>query len=245
MAFAGSTGALLAEPVADVAARITTPSSAEPAAPGAEPAAPGATMEAGGRYAEAAVAALNADPLAVHIEQVVTATSTRGGWTVETLATMSGNVSGKNLSVEVWAISAGQHVNAKVRVVGRAAYAMVKGAWVKRKRSQVKEQIEALHEAIRLVDDPLDLRYVGVERVGKRDLIHLTAATSIPYEPILHGPTGRFDAFDLWVTKDGTPVRFEGRFSAGGGADRYTGTTTIGFSKYGVKIKIKAPKIGR
>jgi hypothetical protein len=197
----------------------------------------------GGPHAVAAIAKLHADRLVVDVELVETGYVTGGGQTIRVVTTMSGSVSGRDVAVESSSMAAGRRSNHKVRIVGSRAYETVDGVWVRRKPASVRDQVDALYRAIRLVDHATQLRSVGKERIGRRDVVHLTGVAPIPYEPVPFGTAARFDTFDLWVREDGTPYRFEGTFSSiGPGLDRYRGTTTIQFLRYDGVIKIKAPK---
>ena len=99
-----------------------------------------------------------------------------------------------------------------------------------------------LVQNMRLVTDPLDLRYVGVEEVDGRDLHHLTASRTIPYAPAAGG-SGQYDVFDIWVEEDGTPVLAMTAFSATDpNGVAVNGTTNFEFSNVGGPIEIVAPE---
>ena len=118
--------------------------------------------------------------------------------------------------------------------------------WVKGKRSAIKGELKAdleeMVDAVRIISDPNDLRYMGEERVGKQDLQHFRALHQLPYETGL-GISGHYDEFDIWVKADGTPVRYKATFSAEDKKiGKVTGSMTMDFTKFGGPIKVKAPE---
>jgi hypothetical protein len=195
--------------------------------------------DAGGPYAEAVVAALAADPLVMHLEQVATATTTLG----DVEAMLSGDFSGNDLDITMHIAAGADEVDMKMVVLGDAAYVQQGDAdWVSVPKNAAEAELAGLVQNMRLVTDPLDLLYVGVEAIDGRDLHHLTASRTIPYAPAAGG-TGQYDVFDIWVEEDGTPVLAKTAFSA---ADpngvAVSGTTNFEFSNVGGPIEIKAPE---
>ena len=195
--------------------------------------------DAGGPYAEALVAALAADPLVMHLEQVATATTPTG----DVEATMSSDFSGDDLDVALELTSAGQTVHMDMVVLGETAYVRQGDAdWVSVPKQAAEAQLAGLVQNMRLVTDPLDLRHVGVEEVDGRDLHHLTASRTIPYAPAAGG-SGQYDVFDIWVEEDGTPVLAKTAFSATDpNGVAVSGTTNFEFSNVGGPIEIVAPE---
>ena len=106
-----------------------------------------------------------------------------------------------------------QNLDVRLRVVGKNAYVYQSGVWIKTKRSAFKTEMADMVDAIRVIKDPHDLRYLGEERVGKQDLQHFRANREMPYDSGA-GFKGHYDTFEIWVTKDGTPVRVEATFTA-------------------------------
>ena len=198
------------------------------------------TADAGGPYAEALVAALAAEPLMLHLEQVATATTPAGN--VE--ATLSADFSGDDLDLSMQLTSAAGGVDMDMVVVGDTAYVRERGAedWTTVPRDVAEAEIAGLVQNMRLVTDPLDLRYIGPEDVDGRELHHLTASRAIPYAPGAGG-TGRYDVFDIWVEEDGTPVIAKTAFSATDPTGvAVSGTTDFEFSNVGGPIEIVAPE---
>ena len=196
--------------------------------------------DAGGPYAEALVAALAAEPLMLHLEQVATATTPAGN--VE--ATLSADFSGDDLDLSMQLTSAAGGADMDMVVVGDTAYVRQRGAedWTTVPRDVAEAEIAGLVQNMRLVTDPLDLRYVGPEDVDGRELHHLTASRAIPYAPGAGG-TGQYDVFDIWVEEDGTPVLAKTAFSATDPTGvAVSGTTDFEFSNVGGPIEIVAPE---
>ncbi len=218
-------------------------------APSIAPSAPASAMAsqtaAGGPLAEALVAKLAADPLVLHIEQVAKAETTVKGTYVTADVRLSGDMKGPDLYLSISGTSGGQGIDQELVVLGETAYVRTgNGAWTSSPRSAVAATLAALTKAIRLVDDPQDLREVGVETIDGQSLHHLTASGTIPYAPS-SGGTGQYDVFDIWVLDDGTPVLAKTAFSATDAAgNKGTGTTDFTFSKFGGPIEIVAPSTG-
>ena len=109
-------------------------------------------------------------------------------------------------------------------------------------RDVAEAEVAGLVQNMRLVTDPLDLRYVGAEEVDGRELHHLTASRAIPYAPGAGG-SGNYDVFDIWIEEDGTPVLAKTAFSARDPTGvEVTGTTNFEFSNVGGPIEIVAPE---
>ncbi len=193
----------------------------------------------GGPYAEALVAALAADPLVMHLEQVATATTPLG----DVEATLSGDFSGDDLDITMHIASGTTAVDMGMVVAGETAYVRQgEGKWASVPKTAAEAELAGLVQNMRLVTDPRDLLYVGVEEVDGRGLHHLTASRTIPYAPA-SGGSGQYDVFDIWVEEDGTPVLAKTAFSATdpNGVD-VSGTTDFEFSNVGGPIEIVAPE---
>jgi hypothetical protein len=199
--------------------------------------------EFGGPFAEALVAALASDELTTHIEQTANVTASSGGSTVDVTATMSGDVAGADLAFVIGITSAGVESSQELRVVGETAYVKQGDAWQSAPRSVVAGALDGLMANIRLVSSAESLRYVGPEALDGQDLHRLTAVGQIPYLPSTGG-TGQYDALDVWIEADGTPVLIKGTFSAIDAAgNEGTGSTEVAFSQFGGPITIEAPPV--
>jgi hypothetical protein len=221
------------EPATEAPHSVATPS--EAAATEEPPPA-----DAGGPYAEALVAKLAADPLVLHLEQVATATTPVG----EVEATMSGDFSGNDLDLTMQLTTAGGGVDMDMVIVDDTAFVRQRGDadWTSVARDVAEAEIAGLVQNMRLVSDPLDLMYVGLEVIAGRELHHLTASRAIPYAPGAGG-TGQYDVFDIWIEEDGTPVLAKTAFSAMDPTGvEVSGTTNFEFSNFGEPIEIVAPE---
>jgi len=219
---------------------VVTPAPASEAPPiEAPPTEEPPPADAGGPYAEALVAALAADPLVMHLEQVATATTTLG----DVEAMLSGDFSGNDLDITMHIAAGANEVAMKMIVLGETAYVQQGDAdWVSVPKDAAEAELAGLVQNMRLVTDPLDLLYVGVEAIDGRDLHHLTASRTIPYAPAAGG-TGQYDVFDIWVEEDGTPVLAKTAFSATDpNGVAVSGTTNFEFSNVGGPIEIVAPE---
>jgi hypothetical protein len=129
-------------------------------------------------------------------------------------------------------------------VVGDSAYERsAGGAWTKAPRSAVTTTIDNAIKTIRLTSDPAELAHVGLETVDGRQLHHLTGTAKILSNPA-SGGVGQFDAFDVWVEEDGTPVLAKTSFSASDATgSKITGSTEFHYSKFGGPIPIAAPSV--
>jgi hypothetical protein len=236
-------GVLIASAIALSGCNAATPllGGSKSAEPSRSPT-PSIDTAAGIRYAEAFVAALNKDPLITHIEQTSTGTGESGGQTYQVLATLSADFDGPDLAFELDAATVGTKIDVRVRAIGKYVYVYQSGLWAKVKRSKFKKELVDAVEAVRVITDSHDLRYYGEERVGKVDLQHFKVNRELPYDSGT-GFKGHYDTFDIWVTKDGTPVRVEATFTAESKIGTIKGKSVMDFTKFGGPIKIKVPKI--
>jgi LppX_LprAFG lipoprotein len=236
----GATGSPSATPTVTAAVDTPAPTEAPPSEAVVTPHSPSLEppADAGDPFAEALVAALGSDPLAMHLEQVATATTPVG----EIEATLSGDFSGPDLDITMHITTPAGDVDTDMIVLGETAYIREGGgAWQSAPRATAEASLAGLLQNMRLVSDPQDLRYVGPETVDGRELHHLTASRTIPYEPAAGG-SGQYDVFDIWVEEDGTPVLAKTAFSAQDVSGiAITGTTNFEFSNFGEPVEIVAP----
>jgi hypothetical protein len=156
---------------------------------------------------------------------------------------MSADISGDDVSMRLKTMFTGRTTEQDLVAVGDWAYTRADGgAWSRSPRAISKTALDGAIKAIRLIDDPADLTYVGVETIDGRKLHHLTASRTLPYIPS-NGGTGRYDAFDIWAEADGTPVLAKTAFSATANSIDVTGTTEFRYSKFGGPIEIATPSV--
>jgi hypothetical protein len=204
----------------------------------------GSTGEAGGPQAEALVAALASEPLITHVEQIAEAAQVGGPANNSLKATLAGDIAGDDLAFHLTTTVSGVTTEQDFAIVGDLAFVR-DGTfpWGSAPKASVQQSADGLTKALRLTDDPDDLRYVGVEVVDGQQLHHLTAARAIRYDPPAGG-TGQYDAFDIWTEADGTPVLARTAFSAKDAiGNEYRGTTEFRYSNFGGPIEIAAPSV--
>lgn len=229
-----------------VSPAVSAPSSAAPASasPTASPEPTADATEAGAAnsIAAALVAALASDPLVTHLEQTASAVTTNGTETASVDVTLVGDISGRDIDIHITA-SGDQVLDQELVVAGDSAYAReAGGVWQTGSRSALESTVNGLISNVRLVDDASLLRYVGAEEKDDRPAHHFVAEGLIPYLPA-SGGSGQYDTFHIWTEADGTPVRFEGTFSAtDSSGNDVTGTLDLAFSQFGGPIEIAAPE---
>ena len=194
------------------------------------------------KYAEALVAALAADPLALHL---VETSKFKGLYELDGVnvnLTTELDVSGRDMEIHEVSKMAGKTTKLALVVVGKTVYARVAGTpWKKVRRSDFEQNITDVVRGLQVVRNPRYLSYVGVETIDKHKLHHLKANRTFTYTTGY--ATGTYDKFDVWVKDDGTPVLIKAKVSAVGPYGiELSGTTEMRFSKFGGPIKIVAPK---
>jgi hypothetical protein len=195
------------------------------------------------KYANAMIAAFAVEPLILHVEQTVKATAALDAQSKKIDATMTLDLSDRDLSMHLETTAEKKTTKLDIVVVGTAAYARVGSAhWTQGSRSNFEQSIADIATALQPIKNPASLRYVGVETIDKRKLVHLTAAKTFPYISA-DGQRGTYDSFDIWVEEDGTPVLARGKISmVGAYGMEIKGTSELRFSKFGGPIEIVAPK---
>jgi hypothetical protein len=221
------------------------PTTAVTASPGA-PASSGSVQV--DPYAQALISALATKPLIVHVEQTAKATqitpTTSGSTSADLVVALSGDFSGDDVSFRLMTTAAGQTTEQDIIVVGDSAYGRdAGGVWKKAPRTAIGETVDNAIKTIRLTSDPAELTHVGIETIEGRQLHHLSGQGKVLSNPA-SGGVGRYDAFDIWVEEDGTPVIARTTFSASDATgSQVTGTTEFHYSKFGGPIEIAAPSI--
>ncbi len=209
-------------------------------------AAPSIDTAAGIRYAKAFVKAMNTDPLVTHIEQMTTVKQEGGGTTLEFFVSMTADFAGADRAMDLEGTAPDDSFRLRFKTIGKSAWVYQSGQWLKGKRASVKKDLAEMLDAVRVIKDPNDLRYMGQERVGKKDLQHLRANREIAYDASLGAGfwiDGHYDSYEIWIQSDGTPVRIEATFSTSSKKyGKVTGQSVMQFTKFGGPIKIKVPK---
>lgn len=219
-----------------------TPSASATSAPTKAPTASASAAGDVHPVAQALVDQLNADPLITHLDQHATASTGDGSAANSVDLTFTADLSGDDVAFTIAGSAGGQLLDQQFVVVGDDAFVKNKGAdWVTVPATTVEPVIASLIEAVRLVDDPADLEFVGVETIGGVEL-HQFSADDLAYEPG-SGGSGTYDSFSIFAEADGTPHSVVASFSAtdAAGVD-VTGTTDLQFSNWGGPIEIVAPE---
>jgi len=216
----------------------TSPTRSEVATPTPAPSVDGVALAA------AVVAKLQADPFVAHVEQIADATTTEttaDGKTVErpdVQIKTSYDFSGDDMRATMTATSPDSTSQSEMAAVGDTLWTRVNdGEFVVLPRNAETEQaLDEMYRTVRITDDPSVLRYVGPETVEGQELHHLAAAPGqVPYT------SGTFDALDLYVLADGTPVLVQGVFTNKAPGVVVVGKTAVKYSDFGGPITIEAP----
>jgi hypothetical protein len=204
---------------------------------------PAKSVDLSAQYAKAMIAAFAADPLVLHVVQTVKATAASDSESKKTDATMTLDLSDRDLNMHLESTVAKKTTTVDLVVVGRGVYARVgKDHWTQGSRSNFEQSISDIVRALQPIRNPAYLGYVGVETIDKRKLVHLTAVQTVPYISA-DGQRGTYDSFDIWIEDDGTPVLAKGKISMiGAYGIEISGTSELSFSKFGGPIEIVAPK---
>jgi hypothetical protein len=204
---------------------------------------PAPSVDLSAKYAKAMIAAFAADPLVLHVVQTVKTTATLDAESKKIDATMTLDLSDRDLSLHFETTAAKKTTKLDMVVVGRSVYARVgSDHWSQGARSNFEQSIADVAKALQPVRNPTYLGYVGIETIDKRSLVHLTAVRTFPYISA-DGQRGTYDSFDIWIEEDGTPVLAKGEISmVGAYGVEIEGTSELSFSKFGGPIEIVAPK---
>jgi hypothetical protein len=204
---------------------------------------PAPSVDLSAKYATAMISAFAVEPLVLHVVQTVKSTASLDAESKKIDATMTLDLSDRDLSMHLETTAAKKTTKLDMVVVGTAVYARVgTDHWSQGSRSNFEQSLADIGRALQPIKNPASLSYVGVETVDKRKLVHLTAAKAFPYISA-DGQRGTYDSFDIWIEEDGTPVLAKGKISmVGAYGMEIKGTSELRFSKFGGPIEIVAPK---
>jgi hypothetical protein len=203
-----------------------------------------AAVTDGAALIRAVVARVQADPFIAHVEQIADATTTEtseDGKTVErpsVQVTASYDFSGADMRATLTVASPGVSKRSEMAAVGDTFWSRDDQAdWVAMARSaDVQQGLEDIYRTARITDDPTALQYIGPETLDGEMLYHLSALPGrVPYS------SGTFDALDLYVRADGTPVLLNGKFTTKAPGVVVVGTTAVAYSSFGGSIVIEPP----
>ncbi|HYO43555.1 MAG TPA: hypothetical protein VES19_10200 [Candidatus Limnocylindrales bacterium] len=238
---AGVVGAALLGVVACGSTPSPDPSAA--VAPSSASATPGAVVD-GAAFTRAVVARLQAEPFVAHVEQIadaITTETTEDGKTVErpnVQLTASYDFSGDDMRASLTVATTGVTRRSEMAAVGDTFWSRDdESDWVAISRSaEVQQGLDEMYQTVRITDDPAALQYIGLETLDGEQLHHLSALPGrVPYA------SGTFDALDLYVRADGTPVLLNGKFTTEAPGVVVEGTTAVAYSSFGGPISIEPP----
>ena len=199
----------------------------------------------GAALARAVVAKLQGDPFVAHVEQIAdakTTETTADGKTVErpnVQITASYDFAGEDMRASLTASSPGSTRKSEMAAVGDTFWTREDGGdYVAMARSaEVQQGLDDMLRTVRITDDPTALQYIGLETIDGEELHHIAALPGrVPYS------SGTFDALDIYVRADGTPVLLNGTFTTKAAGVVVVGTTAVAYSRFGGPITIEAPK---
>jgi hypothetical protein len=195
------------------------------------------------KYADAMIAKFASDPLIFHVVQTIKLTATDDTDSLRVTGSITMDASDGNTKVNLVLKAAGKTIKVDQVAIGSSIWSRIgSGRWSKGLLSTYEQDISDTVRALQPIRDSAHLTYVGVEKIDKQKLHHLTANRKFPYV-MADGQRGTYDKFDIWVQEDGTPVLAKGKVSViGAYGIEIKGTTELHYSKFGGKIKITAPK---
>ena len=197
----------------------------------------------GDALAKAVVAKLQADPFIIHVDQIADAEiveASAGGLPkgAQMQTTASFDFNGDDVRALMTLSFGGQTTEVEIVALGDTSWVR-EGAstFESGPRSAEFDQLFSDPTYFRFTDDPGVLRYVGLETIDGRELHRLTAVPgAVQYT------NGTYEALDLYVLADGTPVLAKGTYTGKDDlGDVVTGTTSFEFSDFGGPITIEAP----
>ena len=205
--------------------------------------APARSISPGTRYVDALVAALAREPQVMHLVKTQKLTVVEGNDSATLDQSMTLDLYGRDMNAHMESTSKGKTTKLDLILVGKSAYMRDgSGPFKKYPRSKYTESYTNIAQALRLVRDESYLKYVGKETIDEQELHHLTAVRDLPYITDT-GDHGTFESLDIWVEEDGRPVLAKGKVLLIGSYGReFRGTNEYHFSKFGMSIKIAAPK---
>jgi hypothetical protein len=207
---------------------------------------PVSSLTGGGSLATVVVERMARTPFRTRIDvRATTVTTTDGGPTTKVDATQTGVINDQDFDLQIGTTAAGVVSRAHVVAVGDTLYVKVdEASWQLSDRANAAVAIETSLWEIRRTLNGGDLADVGTEPLDGQTVHHLTmTAPGAIHDP--RNPLIVFDAYDLWVLTDGSPVRRTEviRLSQGSLTSTYTSDTR--YSDFGKAITIVAPTVTR
>lgn len=230
-------------------AACSTGASGSPGTGGDIPASPLTTAAPTGAQTNTPVAralanAIAADRFSAHLEleQSATVTTFDGSTSPPATVAMSGDWSGDDCSFHLTSQDPdGEPEEADVIDIGGTQYLREPGGeW---KMTPGMASGADMVRTLLPLDDATVLGDLGIEVVDGRQLHHIAPTTMPAYNATSDLP-GVFEAYDIWVEADGTPVVARISYRVGGdGGSVYRGTITLHLTNVGAAVEIKAPTL--
>jgi hypothetical protein len=206
---------------------------------------PFSSLTGGGPLVALVVERMARTPFRTRLEvRATTVTATDSGTTTVD-GTQTGVINDQDFDLQIDATSAGIVSQAHVVAIGDTLYVKVNEAsWQVSDRANAVAGIEAALREIRRTLNAGDLADLGAETLDGQTVHHLTiTAPGAIHDP--RNPLIVYDAYELWVLTDGSPVRRREAMHVSQGSLTSTYTSEVLYTGFGEPITIVAPKVPR
>ena len=205
---------------------------------------PFSSLAGGGPLVALVVERMARTPFRTRLEVHATAaTATDSG--ISTFdGTQTGVIDDQDFDLQIDATSAGVVSHAHVVALGDTVYVKSNdGAWAVSDRVNVAG-IEAALREVRRTLNAGDLADVGAETLDGQTVHHLTMTAPGAIHDA-RNPLIVYDAYELWVLPDGSPVRRKEATHVSQGSLTSTYTSETRYRAFGEPVRIVAPKVLR
>ena len=206
---------------------------------------PFSSLNGGGPLVALAVERMARTPFRTRIEVRATTVTTTDSATTRVDGTQAGAIDDQDFDLKVSATSGGIVSQAHLVAVGNIVYVKVNEApWQVSDRSNAITEIEATLREIRRTLNAGDLADLGAETLDGQAVHHLAmTAPGAIHDP--RNPLIVYDAYELWVLPDGSPVRRKEATHVSQGSLTSTATSEVRYSGFGEPVTIVAPNVPR
>ena len=206
---------------------------------------PHSSLTGGGQLVALVVERMARRPFRTRLEvRETTVTTTESGATTVD-GTHSGVINDQDFDLQMHFTSAGNLTQTHVVAIGETVYLKVnEAAWQVSDRANSAAAIEVALREIRRTLNAGDLADLGAETLDGQAVHHLTmTAPGAIHDP--RNPLIVYDAYELWVLMDGSPVRRKEAVHVSKGSLTSTYTSEVRYSGFGEPVRIVAPKVPR
>lgn len=204
---------------------------------------PHGSLTGGGPLARLVVERMARTPFSARIEVHTTSLTKTDTASADLSATETGAISGTDLDLTIDGLSGGTKLHSRVIVIGDTVYASNRdGRWEVSSRTQMAFAIDAILLEVRRTVNGDDLADLGEETLDGRAVHHLTLTAPVTIHDPVNGEIV-FDAFDLWVLADGSPVLRRTESHASKGVMTSSGISETHYDGFGTAIEIRPPKL--